>query len=72
MAKNWNEIVNDLLLVYNQVELERKTGVSQPIISKLKNGSAKPNLTWTNGNALDAAHKSAHKLIKQAKQEGSE
>lgn len=69
MPKNWNDIVCDLLLIFSQTELEDKTGVKQPVISHLANGGAKPNLTWTYGEALSKAHKSNLRKINKVKKE---
>ena len=54
---NWNSIVRDLLRDRTQTELSNITGVHQGVISDLKRGLPKPNLTYSYGAALLKAHK---------------
>ena len=49
---DFNAIVQHLLKSNTQVELERKTGVNQVVISRLNSGVKSPNLTYKNGAAL--------------------
>lgn len=49
---DFNAIVQHLLKSNTQVELERKTGVNQVVISRLNSGIKSPNLTYKNGAAL--------------------
>ena len=60
---DFNAIVQHLLKSNTQVELERKTGVNQVVISRLNSGVKSPNLTYKNGAALVSEYK------KQAKAE---
>lgn len=53
---NWKAIVRDLLEGRTQLELQEITGVHQGVISDLKSGKPKPNLTYVNGAALLKAH----------------
>ena len=54
---DFNAIVQHLLKSNNQVELERKTGVNQVVISRLNSGVKSPNLTYKNGAALVSEYK---------------
>lgn len=54
---DFNAIVRYLLESNTQVELERKTGVSQVVISRLNSGIKSPNLTYKNGAALVGEYK---------------
>lgn len=58
---DFNAIVQHLLKNRTQVELERKTGVSQVVISRLNSGIKSPNLTYKNGAALVREYKSQQK-----------
>ena len=53
---NFTKIVRDLLEGRTQNELQDITGVHQGVISDLKRGLPKPNLTYINGAALVKAH----------------
>lgn len=53
---NFSEIVAYLLKSQTQTELSEKTGVHQGVISDLKNGAIKPNLTYKYGVALTRAY----------------
>lgn len=53
---DFTEIVQDLLKGRTQTELQEITGVHQGVISDLKRGLPKPNLTYINGAALMKAH----------------
>ena len=53
---DWTSIVRDLLENQTQVELSRKTGVHQGVISDLFRGLPKPHLSYTYGKALKDAH----------------
>lgn len=53
---NWTDIVQDLLKNRTQIELQEITGVHQGVISDLKSGKPKPQLTYINGAALIKAH----------------
>lgn len=53
---NWTSIVRDLLKDRTQIELQEITGVHQGVISDLKSGKPKPQLTYINGAALIKAH----------------
>ena len=53
---DFTEIVQDLLKGRTQTELQEITGVHQGVISDLKRGLPKPNLTYINGAALLKAH----------------
>ena len=53
---NWTSIVRDLLKDRTQIELQEITGVHQGVISDLKIGKPKPQLTYINGAALIKAH----------------
>lgn len=59
--KDFNEIVQDLLKSYTQMKLQELTGVHQGVISELKRGVKKPNLSYTYGNALVRAHNDVNK-----------
>ena len=54
---DFNAIVQHLLKSNTQVELERKTGVNQVVISRLNSGTKSPNLTYKNGAALVGEYK---------------
>lgn len=54
---DFNAIVQHLLKSNTQVELERKTGVNQVVISRLNSGVESPNLTYKNGAALVSEYK---------------
>ena len=54
---DFNAVVQHLLKSNTQVELERKTGVSQVIISRLNSGVKSPNLTYKTGAALVSEYK---------------
>ena len=53
---NFSSIVQDLLKGRTQNELQEITGVHQGVISDLKRGLPKPNLTYSYGAALIKAH----------------
>jgi len=53
---DWTLIIRDLLENQTQVELSRKTGVHQSVISDLFRGLLKPNLSYAYGKALKDAH----------------
>jgi predicted transcriptional regulator len=53
---DFNEVVRELLKGRTQLELQDITGVHQGVISDLKSGKPKPNLTYINGAALVKAH----------------
>ena len=53
---NWNKIVTDLLKHQTQEELKAKTGVSQSVISDIKQGKPKKRMSWAYGAALLNAH----------------
>lgn len=52
---NFTKIVNKLLEHNTQKELCDKTGVSQSIISDLKRGEPRPNISYKIGRALEKA-----------------
>ena len=59
---DFNAIVQHLLKSNTQVELERKTGVNQVVISRLNSGVKSPNLTYKNGAALVSEYKKQLKM----------
>lgn len=59
---DFNAIVQHLLKSNTQVELERKTGVNQVVISRLNSDVKSPNLTYKNGAALVSEYKKQLKV----------
>ena len=53
---NWTEIVRKLLESQTQIELSKKTGVSQSVISDLNQGKPKKRISYDYGIALIDAY----------------
>ena len=53
---NWTEIVRKLLESQTQIELSKKTGVSQSVISDLNLGKPKKRISYDYGIALIDAY----------------
>jgi predicted transcriptional regulator len=49
---NWTEIVRKLLESQTQIELSKKTGVSQSVISDLNQGKPKKRISYDYGIAF--------------------